>query len=113
MPAAAVTDDLQEGQHHPSKKKVKGKGKGKGRSSKVETITSHDPQTDPIDAPDPSEMEEKVENEKVSSSVTPNLLKTATAYWPRQPKATAGKNGTSSTRPILHIRQAVFGTICK
>jgi AP-3 complex subunit delta-1 len=64
MPAAAVTDDLQEGQHHPSKKKVKGKGKGKGRSSKVETITSHDPQTDPIDAPDPSEMEEKVENEK-------------------------------------------------
>jgi AP-3 complex subunit delta-1 len=64
FPVAAATDDLQKGEHHPSKKKVKGKSKGKGRSSKVETISSHDPQTDPIDAPEPSETEERIESEK-------------------------------------------------
>ncbi|KAN0135622.1 Ap3d1 protein [Lactarius tabidus] len=64
FPVAAATDDLQKGEHHPSKKKVKGKSKGKGRSSKVETISSNDPQTDPIDAPEPSETEERIENEK-------------------------------------------------
>lgn len=62
IPAAAITDDLQEGEHHPTKKKVK--GKGKGRSSKVATITPHDPQTDPLNAPDPSETEERIENER-------------------------------------------------
>jgi AP-3 complex subunit delta-1 len=73
LPAAAVTDDLQEGEHPPTKKKVKGKGKGKGRSSKVATISSHDPQTDPINPPDPSETEERIENERVSNSVMPNF----------------------------------------
>ena len=75
MPAAAVADDSQEGERPPTKKKVKGKGKGKGkvRSSKVATIEPHDPQTDTINPPDPSETEERIENERVSSSVIPNF----------------------------------------
>jgi len=62
MPAATVADDSQEGEHPPTKKKVK--GKGKARSSKVATIKPHDPQTDPIIPPDPSETEERMENER-------------------------------------------------
>ena len=73
MPAAAVADDSQEGEHLPTKKKVKSKVKAKARSSKVATIKPHDPQTDPIILPDPSEMEERLENERVSSSVMPNF----------------------------------------
>ncbi|KAH9049511.1 Adaptor protein complex AP-3 delta subunit [Lactarius hengduanensis] len=64
MPAAAGADDLQEGEHLPTKKKVKSKGKGKARSSKVATVTPPDPQTDPINPPDHSEAEDRIENER-------------------------------------------------
>jgi AP-3 complex subunit delta-1 len=73
MPAAAVVDNYQEGEHPPTKKKVKSKAKAKTRSSKVAIIEPHDPQTDPINPPDPSETEERIENERVSSSVMPNF----------------------------------------
>ncbi|KAF8273827.1 adaptin N terminal region-domain-containing protein [Lactarius quietus] len=62
MPAAAVADDSQEGEHPPTRKKVKGKAKVK--SSKVATIKPHDSQADPINPPDPSETEERIENER-------------------------------------------------
>ena len=71
MPAAAAANDSQEGVHPPTKKKIK--GKGKVRSSKVATIKPHDPQTDPINPPDPLEAEERIENERVSSSVVLNF----------------------------------------
>ena len=70
-PAAAVIDDSLEGEHHPTRKKVKGKGKGK--SSKVATMIPRDPQTDPINAPETTETEERIENERVSSWVMPNF----------------------------------------
>jgi AP-3 complex subunit delta-1 len=64
MPAAAVVDNYPEGEHPPTKKKVKSKAKAKTRSSKVAIIEPHDPQTDPINPPDPSETEERIENER-------------------------------------------------
>jgi len=113
MPAAAVTDDPQEGEHPPTKKKVKSRGKGKARSSKVAAIKPQDPQTDPINPPDPSETEERIENERVSSSVMPNFQGSSNDLLAPKTKATAGKDGTPSTRPILHTRQTELGTIYK
>ena len=72
MPAAAVADS-HEAEHPPTKKKVK--SKAKARSSKVATIKLQDAQTDPIEPPDPSETEERTENERVSSSVMPNFAR--------------------------------------
>lgn len=82
MPDTAVADDSLE--HTLTKKKVKSKAKAKARSSKVAPMKSHDPETDPINPPDPIETEERIENERVSSSVMPN--------FPRQSRLTDLEN---------------------
>ncbi|KAI9454892.1 Adaptor protein complex AP-3 delta subunit [Lactarius psammicola] len=99
MPAAAVTNDSQEVEHPPTKKKVK--GKGKARSSKVATIKPQDPQIDPINPPDPSETEERIENER-RRLARMELRRHDPYYIPDRPYSVPSTSDIDSI-PVVHL----------
>ncbi|KAH8991957.1 Adaptor protein complex AP-3 delta subunit [Lactarius akahatsu] len=103
MLAAAGADDLQEGEHIPTKKKVKSKGKGKARSSKVAAVTPPDPQTDPINPPDPSEAEERVENER-RRLARMELRRHDPYYIPDRPYSAPSASDVDSIPVLLETR---------